>query len=283
MLAPTPAAAAPAVKSVVAAAPAKPVKTTIAARVDVGFGNALFLRGEGPGLSWDVGLPMQNVGADLWQVTLQENARAYTFKFLVNDVAAALDKTVADGTYYWRVRGLTAKDRTGPWSRVWRVVKRWNIEPLITGGDGAEVSWPRTPLELSWSAVPHANKYIVSVATDPTLSNLVLGSAVRPFETQGVHLVMPISLAPGVYYFAVTPVDAEGRRGARSAVASFSWTWPTTASASPSSRTRWRTPRWGRRGRGRRSTWRRTSWPSTSGSASAVGASRSKPCGKRAW
>ena len=65
------------------------------------------------------------------------------------NLAAALDKTVADGTYYWRVRGLTAKDRTGPWSRVWRVVKRWNIEPLITGGDGAEVSWPRTPLEFA--------------------------------------------------------------------------------------------------------------------------------------
>src|SRR4029077_9372669 len=39
---------------------------------------------------------------------------------------------------------------------------------------------------------------------------------------------MPVSLAPGGYYFAVTPVDAEGRRGARSAVGSFLWTWPTT-------------------------------------------------------
>src|SRR5688572_5617630 len=33
----------------------RPVVTTITARVDVGFGNALFLRGEGAGLSWNKG------------------------------------------------------------------------------------------------------------------------------------------------------------------------------------------------------------------------------------
>jgi len=147
------------------------------------------------------------------------------------NLAAALEKTVPDGTYYWRVRALTSKDRTGPWSRVRQVVKRWSSAPRITGGDGASVSWPATPLELSWSAVPYANKYIVSVGTDPSLSNLVLGTATRPFETQGVHLVMPASLAPGAYYFAVTPVDAEGRRGTRSPVGSFTWTWPTTTTA----------------------------------------------------
>ena len=147
------------------------------------------------------------------------------------NLAAALEKTVPDGTYYWRVRALTSKDRTGPWSRVRQVVKRWSSAPRITGGGGASVSWPATPLELSWSAVPYANKYIVSVGTDPSLSNLVLGTATRPFETQGVHLVMPASLAPGAYYFAVTPVDAEGRRGTRSPVGSFTWTWPTTTTA----------------------------------------------------
>jgi hypothetical protein len=33
---------------------AKPV-TTIEAKIDVGFGNNLFVRGEGPGLSWEKG------------------------------------------------------------------------------------------------------------------------------------------------------------------------------------------------------------------------------------
>ena len=98
MLAPSPAApATPAIKKV--AAP-KPVVTTITARVDVGFGNTLFIRGEGAGLSWNKGLAMQCIGPDLWQVVLDESARAYTFKFLVNDVtwSTGPDFSAACGT-----------------------------------------------------------------------------------------------------------------------------------------------------------------------------------------
>ena len=97
MLAPTPApVAAPAVKPVAS----KPVKTTITAKYDVGFGNALFVRGEGPGLSWEKGLAMENVGSDLWRIVLAESARAYTFKFLINDStwSAGPDFTAACGT-----------------------------------------------------------------------------------------------------------------------------------------------------------------------------------------
>src|SRR5947209_364579 len=90
------------------------------------------------------------------------------------NLAAALDKNVPDGTYYWRVRGLTAKDKVGAWSRVRVIKKAWTTAPQITGGDGAAVSWPTTPLVMRWSSVPYAIKYIVSVATDPALSNLVL-------------------------------------------------------------------------------------------------------------
>ena len=50
----------PAVKK---AAP-KVVVTTITALVDVGFGNTLYLRGEGPGLSWEKGVPMKCVTDD---------------------------------------------------------------------------------------------------------------------------------------------------------------------------------------------------------------------------
>src|SRR5687768_1849243 len=77
MLAPTPAVAAPAVKAVAS----KPVQTTISARIDVGFGNALFLRGEGAGLSWEKGLSMECVQNDLWRIVLTDSARAYSFKF----------------------------------------------------------------------------------------------------------------------------------------------------------------------------------------------------------
>lgn len=97
MLAPRPTpAASPAVKPVAT----KPVVTTITARIDVGFGNALFIRGEGAGLSWDQGLAMECVGNDLWRIVLAESARAYTFKFLVNDLtwSTGPDFTAACGT-----------------------------------------------------------------------------------------------------------------------------------------------------------------------------------------
>ncbi|MBL9189984.1 MAG: hypothetical protein JNK23_21065 [Opitutaceae bacterium] len=77
----------------------KPVLTTISARVDVGFGNALYIRGEGAGLSWDQGLLMECLEADLWRITLPESAHGHIFKFLVNDLSwsAGPDYTVPGG------------------------------------------------------------------------------------------------------------------------------------------------------------------------------------------
>jgi hypothetical protein len=95
MLAPSPAAA-----STVKSVATKPVLTTINARIDVGFGNALFLRGEGAGLSWEEGLAMKCVESDLWRIVLAESARAHTFKFLINDVtwSTGPDFSAACGT-----------------------------------------------------------------------------------------------------------------------------------------------------------------------------------------
>jgi hypothetical protein len=76
-----PAAPAPAVKKT---AP-KPVVTSISARIDVGFGNQLFIRGEGPGLSWDKGAAMECTGDDQWTFVLGESSRPFAFKFLIND------------------------------------------------------------------------------------------------------------------------------------------------------------------------------------------------------
>lgn len=77
----------------------QPVLTTICARVDVGFGNVVTIRGEGAGLSWEVGALMECDGADLWRIVLPESARGHTFKFLVNDLSWSTgpDYTVANG------------------------------------------------------------------------------------------------------------------------------------------------------------------------------------------
>lgn len=79
--------------------PARRVTTTITARINVGFGNALHVRGEGPGLSWDRGVAMANLSSDLWQLELGEASRPFVFKFLVNDLSWSLgaDYTLASG------------------------------------------------------------------------------------------------------------------------------------------------------------------------------------------
>ena len=59
--------------------------TTIAARTDVGFGNVLFIRGGGPGLSWDSGRPMICQSDDLWTFDVLDAEKSVAFKFLIND------------------------------------------------------------------------------------------------------------------------------------------------------------------------------------------------------
>ena len=75
------------------------VVTTISATVDVGFGNGLYVRGEGAGLSWDKGLRMECVSDDRWSLALGESPRSVVFKFLINDETWSTgdDFTVAPG------------------------------------------------------------------------------------------------------------------------------------------------------------------------------------------
>ena len=102
--APTPAPAparppAAVVPAPVPAAARRPVVTTITARINIGFGNTLHLRGEGPGLSWDRGVPRECIATDLWRLNLGESARGFSFKVLVNDLTwnSGPDYTVASG------------------------------------------------------------------------------------------------------------------------------------------------------------------------------------------
>jgi hypothetical protein len=60
--------------------------TTIVAKVDVGFGNTLFLRGTGPDLSWDKGVEMTNTGSDEWTWTTSKASSEFFAKVLINDV-----------------------------------------------------------------------------------------------------------------------------------------------------------------------------------------------------
>lgn len=92
---PAPVASTPTIKVIAK----KPAATKITARIDIGFGNALYVRGEGAGLSWDRGVLMNCLGSNEWEIALAESARPVVFKFLVNDLSWSLgaDYTVAPG------------------------------------------------------------------------------------------------------------------------------------------------------------------------------------------
>jgi hypothetical protein len=57
---------------------------TIEAKMDVGFGNALYLRGEGLGLSWTRGVPLTCVDSSTWKWS-GEAPDKLKFKLLIND------------------------------------------------------------------------------------------------------------------------------------------------------------------------------------------------------
>lgn len=57
---------------------------TIEAKIDVGFGNNLFLRGQGGGLSWERGIPLKCVDGQTWQWSGKVEDKV-KFKLLLND------------------------------------------------------------------------------------------------------------------------------------------------------------------------------------------------------
>lgn len=63
----------------------KALKTSIIARVDVGFGNQLYVRGTGADLSWEKGLQLDNVSSYEWAFATTKAQSDVTFKFLIND------------------------------------------------------------------------------------------------------------------------------------------------------------------------------------------------------
>ena len=69
-----------------AATQSEPPATFISAKIDIGFGNHLYIRGEGPGLNWEHGVAMDCVGAYLWTTAIKNAAAPVVFKLLVNDL-----------------------------------------------------------------------------------------------------------------------------------------------------------------------------------------------------
>jgi len=138
------------------------------------------------------------------------------------------DKTEANGSYWWRVQAVGANGDTSPWSEARSIEKLWADSPALTSPDeGATISFPAEPLVLRWDPVPGAAKYSVEIASDEDLSSLVTSGG-NPVVIQATNLAPPILLSSRPYYWAVTPLDAQGNPGEQSEVRSFTWEWPST-------------------------------------------------------
>ncbi|HWL17938.1 MAG TPA: hypothetical protein VNR00_20165, partial [Opitutus sp.] len=59
--------------------------TRLIATAYIGIGNRLFIRGDGPGLSWDKGLPLQFISIGKWRWETSDPAGPIRFKLLKND------------------------------------------------------------------------------------------------------------------------------------------------------------------------------------------------------
>lgn len=64
--------------------------TRLLATAYIGIGNKLFIRGDGPGLSWDHGVPMQFVSIGKWGWSTQDAAGPVRCKLYKNDEVLAL-------------------------------------------------------------------------------------------------------------------------------------------------------------------------------------------------
>src|SRR5688500_7342444 len=148
-------------------------------------------------------------------------------RFDTTNTRATVTTAVPNGTYWWRVRAVTKAGQVSAWSAARSVRKTWTSAPKLQAPvNGSKVSFPGQPLTLSWAPVPRAAKYLVSLATDQDLASLV---GDKPVETAGTSYAPSLTPAGGAgkpYYWAVTPLDAKGNRGAQSRTASFAWEWP---------------------------------------------------------
>jgi hypothetical protein len=169
-------------------------------------------------------------GADKYQFQLSAdpNFNSSLFNITTRNTRATPEKTVPNGTYFWRVSSVDAAGAVSNWSPVMSVVKLWADRPTLSSpADGATITYPADPLVLRWTAVPGAAKYRVFLARDSALGSLVTSDG-KPWEVQATNLASNVLLSSNTYYWAVTPLDAQGNPGDQSPIRSFTWTWPST-------------------------------------------------------
>lgn len=124
---------------------------------------------------------------------------------------------LADGIWYWRVRGWN-EDTAGAWSTIVRRIIIDKVPPdktsLKNPSDKAGVS-DTTPT-LTWNKVSTANLYQIQLA-----KNIGMSTPIVDTTTSATSFTLPTEQALGRYYWHVRARDAAGNWGAWSTIWSF--------------------------------------------------------------
>jgi hypothetical protein len=167
-------------------------------------------------------------GADKYQFQLAADPgfSSPLFNITTKNTRATPDKTVPNGTYFWRVASIDATGGVSAWSTTMTIEKLWADKPTLNSpADDAVITYPDQPLVLRWAATQGAAEYRVYVASDPDLASLVTSDG-DPWEVQATNLAPNVLLASNTYYWAVAPLDAQGNPSELSEIRSFTWEWP---------------------------------------------------------
>ena len=107
----------------------------------------------------------------------------------------------------------------------------WTGKPsLLSPANGGTLTYPADAFKLEWTPVAGASEYTVKLATDPALGSIVWDNG--PVKTSATSFTLSAPLAPGTYYWSITPLDAAGHAGTPATTASFVWAWPSTTTPS---------------------------------------------------
>ncbi|MBD0290146.1 MAG: hypothetical protein ICV74_02725, partial [Thermoleophilia bacterium] len=175
-----------------------------------------------PAFAW---APVARASQYEWELAADEGFNAKVAVATTANTRATARKVVANGRYFWRVRAVTADGDPGAWSPTRALRIAWSARPsLLSPSDGATLTYPHDAFRLSWMPVPGASEYLVRLATDEQLASIVWAGG--PVRTSATSYTLSAPLAPGTYYWSITPVDAEGHAGSPSTTASFVWRWP---------------------------------------------------------
>ena len=148
------------------------------------------------------------LAAPLYQLQVDNNA---DFKSPEIDVATTATsytpikgKSLADGTWYWRVAMYEATGKPGPWSAPQTFDKQYPLLTPVTPQSGGSAD--KTP-RFAWLTAPGAAYYILEVAQDSGFQNP------SKYTTSNTSYTPKDSRKNGVYYWRVKMVDHDGKEG----------------------------------------------------------------------